>query len=120
SGFHPDRSSVLGVPWSLAVELTELPDILERQSWRTLRILDAREKEHRIKKHRCVAVGQDETITIEPGGVLGIKLQKFLPQGVCDRRKSHGRAGMTGIGPLHRVHGERADCVDRNLPNPAV
>ena len=44
-----------------------------------------------------------------------IVAQHLVPQRIGDRRQRHGRAGMAALGRFDRIHGQRADRVDRKL-----
>jgi hypothetical protein len=72
---------------------------------------DARKVEQGIDKHRRMAAGEDEPITIRPEGVGRIVSKNVFPDGVCHRGQRHGSARMTAFGRLDGVHGERADRV---------
>src|SRR6266581_6169474 len=56
--------------------------------------------------------GENKSVAVGPVRVLRIVAQKFLPKTVGQRRHRHRRAGMSGIGSLHGVHGKRANGVD--------
>ena len=45
-------------------------------------------------------------------GIAGIVPQITVPQHKGQRRQRHGRAGMSAVGLLHRIHGQGANGVD--------
>jgi hypothetical protein len=58
---------------------------------------------------------QHEAVAIRPDRVFRIEPQETLPQTIRYRRQRHGRAGMTGVGLLDRIHAQRADRVNAQL-----
>src|SRR5579864_9693709 len=61
---------------------------------------------HGVKQHGSVAIGEDEAVAIEPGGVGGIVAKEILPKGVGCGCQTHRRAGMTRVGLLDRIDGK--------------
>ena len=110
--------AVLRMAGAAAVELPEAFDVVEGHGQLAERFvfrvdgLDFGEVQERIEQHRCVAHGQDEPVAVRPDGVVRIEAQVSLPERVRDRRHGHGRARVAGVRLLHRVHRQRADCVD--------
>ena len=72
----------------------------------------AREVQQRILQDRRVTVGENETITIEPLGLLRRILHHTSPQNMSQGSKRHRRARVAGIGRLDRIHGQPANGVD--------
>src|SRR5579864_2266294 len=77
--------------------------------------LHAREVQQGIKQHGRVPIGEDKAVTIGPDGKFRIVAQKALPENVSYRRQRHGSSRMSGVGLLHRIHGECADGIDAEL-----
>ena len=71
--------------------------------------------EQRPKQHGGVTVGKHKPIAVGPDRILGIELHYAIPQGVHQRRESHRRARVSGVGRLHRIDRKRADGVDTLL-----
>ncbi len=88
----------------LAVQLAEVAQLADRQ-------VVAREVQQRVLQHRAVAVGEDEPVAAGPARIGRVVAQMPGPERHRDLGHAHGRAGMAGIGLLHRVHGERPDGV---------
>lgn len=57
----------------------------------------AEEVQEGILQHAAVAVGQDETISVGPVGVLGVELHELVEEDVGSRRQAHGRTRMAGV-----------------------
>ena len=57
--------------------------------------------------------GENESVTIGPDWVGGIKSEKLLPQHVNDWRHSHRSPWMTGVRLLDSIDAKRPDCVYR-------
>ena len=108
-GLDPGHEVVLGMPWRVAAELAEAPDVVQRDRGLADRLvvgvdgLNAGEMEHRPEQHRGVTVGEHEAIAVRPDRVLRIEPHHAVPQRERERRQRHRRAGMTGVGRLHRV-----------------
>src|ERR1700687_1502370 len=100
---------VFRVAGSLAVELAEVADIVERDGGLAQRFivgidgLDAAEMEGGPEQHGGMAVRQYETIAIRPDRVLGIEAEHAIPDRIDERREGHGSAGAYGFGLLHGV-----------------
>ena len=103
-GLHAGRETHLGMPRCLAVQLAETPELVDRQ-------VVAAQMQQRVDEHRRVAIGQHETIAVRPVRMGRVVAQVLSPQGHGHLGHAHGRAGVTGVGLLHRVHGERTQGV---------
>ena len=57
----------------------------------------------------------DGAVPVRRLGIFGIESQIFVKEHMRDRRQRHGRAGMTGVCLLHRIHRQRADGIDAKL-----
>src|SRR5262245_64258459 len=62
-----------------------------------------------------MAVREHESIAVVPNRILGIEAHDTVPDRVDQRRKSHRRAWMSGLGLLHRIYRERANSIDGQL-----
>ncbi len=102
------RHMALGMPGCPAVPLAESLDLLHRQ-------VVARQMEQRVEQHRPVAGRQHEAVAIGPVRISRIVPQESGPEHVRHRRRSHRESGVTRVGLLHRIDGEEADRVDRDV-----
>ena len=106
---HPRNQMVLGVSRSLAPEMAEVANIVERNRGLAEPLVvgvhgaGAGEVEHRPQQHRSMAVGEHEAITVGPNRILRIEAHHAVPQRVDERGQRHRRAGMPGFGLLHGV-----------------
>ncbi len=103
-GLDAGRVAVFGVAGGLAVQLAETLQFLDRQ-------VVAGEVQQRVDQHRAVAVGQHEAVAVGPLGVRRIVLQVVAPQHFGDLGHAHRRTGVAGVGLLHGVHRQGADCA---------
>ena len=55
--------------------------------------------------------GKDETIAIRPIGGGGIELQVLSEKNCRNIRHAHRHAGVTRIGGLYGIHGQRSDRI---------
>ena len=69
------------------------------------------EMEERVQQHRAVAGGQHEAVAVGPVRRRGVELQELGEQNRRHVGHAHGHAGVPAFGPLHGVHGQRADGV---------
>ena len=98
----------LGVPGRLGAPLPELLEVVERE-------VVAREVQRGVLEDAGVPGREHEAVAVRPAGSAGIVSHPLAVEHVGDGRERHGGAGMAGVGLLHRVHGEAADGVDREL-----
>ena len=103
-GFHAGRQAVLGVAGSLAVQLAEVFQLLQRQ-------VVACEVQQGVDQHRRVAVAEHEAVAVGPQRVAGVVLEVAAPQRDGHVGHAHGRARVARIGLLDGVHREGADGV---------
>lgn len=103
-GFHPRRFAALGVAGGLAVQLTELLELLDRQ-------VVAGQVQQRVLQHRPVPVGQHETVAIEPLRIVRVVPEEIVPQHFGDIGHAHGHAGVAGLCGFDRIGGEETDGV---------
>ena len=103
-GFDAGRVADFRVARRAGAELAEVLELLHGQ-------VVAREVQQRIQQHRTVAIAQHKTVAVKPLGVGRVVLEVAAPQRHGHVGHAHGGAGVTGIGLLNCVHGQRADCV---------
>src|SRR5215831_4954030 len=112
---------ILGMPGCFALELAEMANIVERNRWMAhhfivgVHRLCLGKMEHRPEQHRGMAVREHESIAVGPDRVLGIEAHDPVPDRVDQRRESHRRAWMSGLGLLDRIYRERANSIDSQL-----
>src|SRR5262249_57167161 len=112
---------VLRMTGSLAIQLSEVAYVVERNGWLANRFvlgihrLDAGEMKGAPQEHGGMAVRQDEAIAIRPNGILWIEPQHAVPDGIDKWRKRHGSTRVSGFGLLHGVNRQGADRVDAQL-----
>ena len=88
-----------------AAELAEVLQLLHRH------VLIAGEIQQGVEQHGAVPGGEHETVAVRPVGTQRIEREEAREQHRGNVGHAHGHAGVPRIGPLHRVHGERADRV---------
>jgi hypothetical protein len=66
----------------LGIELTELLQVFQRD-------IIASNVEHNVLESTAVAVGEDETITVDELGVLGVESHELTKQSVSHRSTTH-------------------------------
>src|ERR1700746_2438870 len=107
--------------WSLAAELTEVTNIVERNCGLSESLVccihrtSAAEVEHGPQQHRGMSVGQYEPIATRPNGILRIETHHSVPERIDQRRQCHRRSRMPRFGLLDCVHRQRANAIDRQL-----
>ena len=120
-GFHAGGDVMFRMAGTSAVKLAKRLDVIERHGGSVERLLrgvdglHARQMQRRIKQHRRVSVGQDETVPVGPCRIFRIGAQGFPPERVDHRRQRHRRSGMARFRFLHGVHRQRADRVDADI-----
>ena len=88
---HPRNQMVLGVSRSLAAEMAEVTNIVERHRGLPEPLVvgvhgaGAGEVEHRPQQHRSMAVGEHEAIPVGPNRILRIEMHHAVPQRVDER-----------------------------------
>ena len=111
-GLDADRVAVLGVAGGDAAQLTKLLDVVQADRRRAVGPLDAGQEQQGVEQHRGMAVGEHEPVAVRPVRMVRIVAQEAPPEGVGHWRQAHRRAGVAGIGLLHRIDGQGADGVD--------
>src|SRR5262249_111344 len=112
------RPPVFRMSGAPALELTEVPDVLEADRELPERLvlrvdgLHTGEVQQRIQQHRRVPHREHEAIAVRPDGIRGVEPEAALPQRIRDRGHGHGRAGMARVGLLDGIHRQRSDGVD--------
>ena len=71
--------------------------------------------QHRIQQHRGVADREHEPVPIRPDRICRIETKLILPERIRHRRHGHRSSRVAGVGLLHAVHAERANCVYTQL-----
>ena len=119
SCFDTGRHTKLWMSRAARTNLAEFLNVIQRHREATgggtgsIRIDHTGEVQERIEQHACVAVREDESITIGPVRRGGVIVERILPQRIAHRRKTHRRAGMSAVGGLDGIHGQRANGGDR-------
>ncbi len=103
---HARGHAVLGMARRLGVELAEALQLVERQ-------IVAGQMQQRVQQHRAVPVRKHEAIAIRPARIDGVVPQMPAPQCVGDLGHAHRHARVAGVGFLHGVHRQNAQCVGR-------
>src|SRR6516162_194694 len=104
-----------------AIELAEAANVVERDRRLPQRFvvgihgLNASEMKRRPEQHGGMAVRKHEAIAMEPDRVLWIKFEDTIPYRIDQRCERHWRSGVSGVGLLHGIDGERANRVDAQL-----
>ncbi len=97
--------AILGVAGGLAVQLSEILQIIKRN-------LITTQMEQRIEQHRSMSVGKDEAVAVRPPGVLRIMLHhsskrtsaiSAIPMGAPGDRSS----------PLYSIHAQDSNCIGK-------
>ena len=99
------RMTIFGVTGRLGAQLAKILQLLKGHP----RI--AREVEQRIEQHRTVARRQNETVAVRPTGFGRIETQRFAKEHGRHISHAHGHAGVTRLGSLHGIHGQRPDGI---------
>mmetsp|Transcript_28771 Transcript_28771/g.56197 ORF Transcript_28771/g.56197 Transcript_28771/m.56197 type:complete len:291 (+) Transcript_28771:1437-2309(+) len=89
----------LGVTGGHRVVLAEVLDLLHGD-------LVARDVEPRVEEHGAVSARENEAITVDPLGILGVVLEEVGEEDSADLSAAEGKAEMAGLGRGDGVHGE--------------
>ena len=103
-GFDTGRVAELRVAGGLAVQLPEALELLDRQ-------VVAAQVQQRVDQHRAVAVGQHETVAVEPLRVVRAVAQEVVPEHLGDVGHAHRHARVPGLCRLDGIHGQETDGV---------
>lgn len=90
------------------MQLTEALEVLDRQ-------VETAQMQQCIEQHGAVTVGKHEAVAVGPGRVGGVESEVITPEHLGDVCHTHGHAGMSGVGLLDSVHGQRPDGVGELL-----
>ena len=101
----PARVPVLGMTRRPAAPLAERLEVVEAE-------VVAGQVEQGVQQHARVAGRQHEAVAVRPRRVGGVVAEVPREQRVRDGRRTHGHAGVAGVGLLDAVDGEKADGVD--------
>ncbi len=63
-----------------------------------------------------MTIGQHEAVSIDPLRIARVVFEVIIPQHFSDVRHTHWRTGMTRIGGLNGIHGERPYGVREIAP----
>ena len=102
-GLYPGGIAILRVAGCFRMKLAEIPQFLHGQ-------VVAGQVQDGIQQHGTVAVGHHEAVPVHPAGIGRVVPEEIVPQHFGDIRHAHRRAGVPGLGALHRVH---TQCPDR-------
>ncbi|STQ10155.1 Uncharacterised protein [Enterobacter cloacae] len=86
------------------MQLAEVFQLFERQ-------IVAGQMQQAVEQHRRVAVRENKTVAIVPGGVVRVVLQEIIPQHFGNICHAHWCARVAGIGFLHGIHAEGANGI---------
>ena len=100
--------SGLGVAGRGGIPLAEVPEVVEFEAV-------AREEEQRVLQDRRVTVGEDEPVTVGPGGIGRIVLHHPAVEHVAERGERHGGALVPAVGGERAVHRHPPDERDGEL-----
>ena len=81
----------VGIDWIRYQTYSEVLDVIHGDGI-------AEEVEESILEHAAMAVGENETIAVDPVGVLRVEAHEFVEEDVSDGGHAHGGTGMAGIG----------------------
>src|ERR1700730_10919183 len=107
--------------WAAAAGLAKVLDVLQSHGIaiqplvRRIGSLYSGQMDEAVEQHRRVAARKDEAIAVKPMRVGRIIAENSLPQHISGRRRVHRGSRMARICLLHRVDGQHADGVDRQL-----
>ena len=107
-GLHPGCVAVFRMAGGLAAPLPEILDLFETE-------VIAGQVQQAIEQHGGVTAGKHESVAISPVRIFWIVLHHPRPEHITGRGQPHGCARVTGVGLLHRIHGEGADGVDAKI-----
>ena len=104
--FNTVRDAHLGVTRGDRVNLPKVLQVVHRH-------LVAGQVEHNVLQRTGVAVGKDETVTVDPLGVGGGEAEELGPEDVRDGGHAHGRARVARVGLGDDVGREGANGATR-------
>jgi hypothetical protein len=95
----------LGVAGGPAVHPSEGLKVIETQ-------VIAEEVKEGILEHAAMAVGQNEAVTVEPVGVLGVELHELVEENVGNGSHAHGSTGVSRVTVEGSIGRQHTDAVD--------
>ena len=104
-GFDAGGVAIFGMTGRARAELAEILDLVDGDVFVT------REVKHRIEQHRAMSGRKDKAIAVGPMRRLRIVLEKTGMKNGRNISCAHGKAGMAGIGLLHCICRQKADCI---------
>ena len=104
--FHAGGFKGFGVTGRLGAPLAELLDVVDRH-----RVV-AGEVQQRVQQHAAVTSRQHKAVAVEPLGVLGVVLQKLVPQRITHGCAAHRQAGVAALGLVDGIDRQHPDAVD--------
>ncbi len=105
-GLDAEMHLAFRVPWCLRTELPKILHLLHRQGI-------AREMQHGIQQHGCVAVRQHESVAIPPARIPRIELKYVAPEHFGDIRHAHWGARVARIGLLDGIHRQGTNGIGK-------
>src|ERR1700688_1112230 len=118
SGLYAGCNVRFRMPRGAASELPEALDFLhgDRQFSQHLTVFgdfpNACKIKHGVEQHGGMAIGEYESITVQPLRILRIVAQKLLPQAIGNGRQAHGGQRLAAVSLLHRIDRHGANRVD--------
>ena len=106
-GFHARGDAEFRMARRLGVHLPEVFQLFHRQ-------VIAAQMQQGIEQHGTVAVGDHETVAVRPAGIARVVLEVVVPQHLRHVGHTHRHAGVSGVGFLHRIHRQCANCVGQS------
>jgi hypothetical protein len=98
----------LGVTGSDAINLSEALQVVHGD-------IVTEQVEESVLEHATVAVGKNETIPVQPVGILGVEVHELVEEDVGHRGHAHRGTGVTGIGLEGGIDRKNTDRVDSQL-----
>ena len=105
---HAGRQVVFRMPRAFRAKLAEPFDLGERE-------VVAGQVQHRVEQHRGMSGGEHEPVAIWPVGVGRAIPQEAVPKHIRDWSQPHRGSGMSTVGLLNPIDGERANGIYAQL-----
>jgi hypothetical protein len=97
-GFHSRGFTILRVPRGYAVELAEIPDLLQGK-------VVPGKMQPAVKEHTAVTGGEDKTVPVDPTGLFRVVAQGMPVKDRSNFRCPKGQPEVTGAAGVDRVDG---------------
>ena len=101
----PFGMTVFGMTGGAIAHLAEIPQLLG------VHVVIAQQMVDGVDQHRAVACAHHKAVAVGPAVIGGVNGDKTVEQNRRDIGQTHRRAGVAGIGGLHRIHCQHADRV---------